>query len=141
LSKPPARELIELSAALRARVEWEGRRGRRALHDGSLREALLAPPPARKPEGHRAPAPSPSAAAPSPPRPAPPSSPAPRPAPAPAAEQARGKKLPLLDPEPEPKDYGSRVAALAELEVQLGKPIRLQTESLYMLDQFDVVLM
>jgi ribonuclease G len=32
-------------------------------------------------------------------------------------------------------------AALAELEMQLGKPIRLQTESLYMLDQYDVVLM
>jgi ribonuclease G len=32
-------------------------------------------------------------------------------------------------------------AALGELEVQLGKPIRLQTESLYMLDQYDVVLM
>ena len=32
-------------------------------------------------------------------------------------------------------------AALGELEVQVGKPIRLQTESLYLLDQFDVVLM
>jgi len=32
-------------------------------------------------------------------------------------------------------------AALGELEVQLGKPIRLQTEALYMLDQYDVVLM
>ena len=32
-------------------------------------------------------------------------------------------------------------AALGELEVQLGKPIRLQTESLYVLDQYDVVLM
>ena len=32
-------------------------------------------------------------------------------------------------------------AALGELEVQLGKPIRLQTEALYVLDQYDVVLM
>ncbi len=32
-------------------------------------------------------------------------------------------------------------AALGELEVQVGKPIRLQTESLYLLDQYDVVLM
>ena len=31
-------------------------------------------------------------------------------------------------------------AALAELEVAVGKPIRLQTESLYALDQYDVVL-
>jgi ribonuclease G len=32
-------------------------------------------------------------------------------------------------------------AALAELEVHTGKPIRLQTESLYQQDQYDVVLM
>jgi ribonuclease G len=32
-------------------------------------------------------------------------------------------------------------AALGELEVLVGKPIRLQTESLYLLDQYDVVLM
>ncbi len=32
-------------------------------------------------------------------------------------------------------------AALAELEVVTGKPIRLQTESLYLIDQYDVVLM
>jgi ribonuclease G len=32
-------------------------------------------------------------------------------------------------------------AALAELEVQTGKPIRLQTEALYQQDQYDVVLM
>ncbi|HSQ69846.1 MAG TPA: ribonuclease G [Steroidobacteraceae bacterium] len=32
-------------------------------------------------------------------------------------------------------------AALGELEVLVGKPIRLQTEALYGLDQFDVVLM
>jgi ribonuclease G len=32
-------------------------------------------------------------------------------------------------------------AALAELEVQTGKPIRLQTEALYLQDQYDVVLM
>jgi len=32
-------------------------------------------------------------------------------------------------------------AALGELEVLVGKPIRLQTESLYLQDQFDVVLM
>ena len=32
-------------------------------------------------------------------------------------------------------------AALAELEVHTGKPIRLQTEALYHLDQYDVVLM
>jgi ribonuclease G len=32
-------------------------------------------------------------------------------------------------------------AALAELEVLTGKPIRLQTEALYTVDQFDVVLM
>jgi ribonuclease G len=32
-------------------------------------------------------------------------------------------------------------AALAELEVHTGKPIRLQTEALYQLDQYDVVLM
>jgi ribonuclease G len=32
-------------------------------------------------------------------------------------------------------------AALAELEVLTGKPIRLQTEALYAVDQFDVVLM
>jgi len=32
-------------------------------------------------------------------------------------------------------------AALAELEVLVGKPIRLQTESLYIHDQYDVVLM
>jgi len=32
-------------------------------------------------------------------------------------------------------------AALAELEVHIGKPIRLQTESLYQQDQYDVVLM
>ena len=32
-------------------------------------------------------------------------------------------------------------AALAELEVLVGKPIRLQTESLYVHDQYDVVLM
>ena len=32
-------------------------------------------------------------------------------------------------------------AALGELEVLVGKPIRLQTESLYELDQYDVVLM
>jgi len=32
-------------------------------------------------------------------------------------------------------------AALGELEVLVGKPIRLQTESLYMLEQYDVVLM
>ena len=29
---------------------------------------------------------------------------------------------------------------LLELEQQIGKPIRLQPESLYLLDQFDVVL-
>jgi len=32
-------------------------------------------------------------------------------------------------------------AALGELEVQVGKPVRLQTEALYVQDQFDVVLM
>jgi ribonuclease G len=32
-------------------------------------------------------------------------------------------------------------AALAELEVYTGKPIRLQTEALYNQDQYDVVLM
>ncbi len=32
-------------------------------------------------------------------------------------------------------------AALAELEVHTGKPIRLQTEALYLQDQYDVVLM
>ncbi len=32
-------------------------------------------------------------------------------------------------------------AALGELEVLVGKPIRLQTEALYLLDQYDVVLM
>jgi ribonuclease G len=32
-------------------------------------------------------------------------------------------------------------AALAELEVHTGKPIRLQTEALYQQDQYDVVLM
>ena len=32
-------------------------------------------------------------------------------------------------------------AALGELEVLVGKPIRLQTESLYEPDQYDVVLM
>ena len=32
-------------------------------------------------------------------------------------------------------------AALGELEVLTGKPIRLQTESLYLIDQYDVVLM
>jgi ribonuclease G len=32
-------------------------------------------------------------------------------------------------------------AALAELEVHTGKPIRLQTEALYNQDQYDVVLM
>ena len=32
-------------------------------------------------------------------------------------------------------------AALGELEVLTGKPIRLQTEALYAIDQFDVVLM
>jgi len=32
-------------------------------------------------------------------------------------------------------------AALVELEVLTGKPIRLQTEALYTVDQFDVVLM
>ena len=32
-------------------------------------------------------------------------------------------------------------AALAELEVLIGKPIRLQTEALYTVDQFDVVFM
>ena len=32
-------------------------------------------------------------------------------------------------------------AALGELEVLIGKPIRLQTESLYLQDQYDVVLM
>jgi ribonuclease G len=32
-------------------------------------------------------------------------------------------------------------AALAELEVVTGKPIRLQTEALYLIDQYDVVLM
>ena len=32
-------------------------------------------------------------------------------------------------------------AALAELEVLTGKPIRLQTEALYLIDQYDVVLM
>jgi ribonuclease G len=31
--------------------------------------------------------------------------------------------------------------SLAELEEQTGKSIRLQTESLYLQDQFDVVLM
>ncbi len=34
-----------------------------------------------------------------------------------------------------------QAASLAELEEQTGKPIRLQTESLYLQDQFDVVLM
>jgi len=32
-------------------------------------------------------------------------------------------------------------AALGELEVLTGKPIRLQTEALYLIDQYDVVLM
>ena len=32
-------------------------------------------------------------------------------------------------------------AALAELEVHTGKPIRLQTEALYHIVQYDVVLM
>jgi ribonuclease G len=32
-------------------------------------------------------------------------------------------------------------AALGELEVLIGKPIRLQTEALYLVDQYDVVLM
>ncbi|MGB7739168.1 MAG: Rne/Rng family ribonuclease, partial [Steroidobacteraceae bacterium] len=32
-------------------------------------------------------------------------------------------------------------AALGELEVLVGKPIRLQTEALYLHDQYDVVLM
>jgi ribonuclease G len=32
-------------------------------------------------------------------------------------------------------------AALAELEVLTGKPIRLQNEALYLIDQYDVVLM
>ena len=32
-------------------------------------------------------------------------------------------------------------AALGELEVLVGKPIRLQTEALYLQDQYDVVLM
>ena len=31
--------------------------------------------------------------------------------------------------------------ALAELELLTGKPIRLQTEALYAVDQYDVVLM
>jgi len=30
--------------------------------------------------------------------------------------------------------------ALAELEIQVGRPIRLQVEALYEVDQFDVVL-
>jgi len=34
-----------------------------------------------------------------------------------------------------------QAASLAELEEQSGKTIRLQTESLYLQDQFDVVLM
>jgi ribonuclease G len=32
-------------------------------------------------------------------------------------------------------------AALGELEVLVGKPIRLQTEALYAQDQYDVVLL
>ena len=32
-------------------------------------------------------------------------------------------------------------AALAELEVVTGKPIRLQAETLYSVDQYDVVVM
>jgi ribonuclease G len=32
-------------------------------------------------------------------------------------------------------------AALGELEITLGKPIRLQTEALYSVEQYDVVLM
>jgi ribonuclease G len=32
-------------------------------------------------------------------------------------------------------------AALGELELAAGKPIRLQTEALYAVDQYDVVLM
>jgi ribonuclease G len=32
-------------------------------------------------------------------------------------------------------------AALGELELSTGKPIRLQTEALYTVDQYDVVLM
>jgi ribonuclease G len=32
-------------------------------------------------------------------------------------------------------------SALGELEVLIGKPIRLQTEGLYAQDQFDVVLL
>jgi ribonuclease G len=32
-------------------------------------------------------------------------------------------------------------AALGELELATGKPIRLQTEALYAVDQYDVVLM
>ena len=34
-----------------------------------------------------------------------------------------------------------QASSLAELEEQTGKSIRLQTESLYLQDQFDVVLM
>jgi len=36
---------------------------------------------------------------------------------------------------------GEESAALGELEMQIGRPIRLQTEALYMVDQYDVVLM
>jgi ribonuclease G len=32
-------------------------------------------------------------------------------------------------------------SALGELELSTGKPIRLQTETLYTVDQYDVVLM
>lgn len=122
MSKPPARELIELSAALRARVEWESRRGRPALHDAALRESLDAPPPARQPAAESS----------SPPRPEPRRKPALKPAPTavppvagkPAAGKAggdaRGKKLPLLDPEAEPADYGERVAGLAALSGEVA---------------------
>jgi uracil-DNA glycosylase family 4 len=121
VSKPPARELIELSAALRARVERESRRGRRAVYDPSLRAALLAPPPApagspASPRAEEGKAPPPPAAKPAPARRVPAGQGTSRAAP----RGVRGKKLSLLEVEPERVDYAPRMANLAELEREVA---------------------